>query len=249
MSDLTDFRRSMRADLARFVACAIAAVLLAGLVVLLSGCQQLTDLAARLQKLQPAAAEPATAQAQPIPPQAVPEPPRAALAYRNDLVRTSRAVWGMDAPVAVFAAQIHQESAWNHRAVSKVGAAGLAQFMPGTTKWIGTLDPQLAAREPYNPAWAMRALVFYDQWLFERAPARYEAFDRMWVALRGYNGGLGHWQAEAAASGAAKPTRLQVDKACGRARRSAAHCPENLGYPHRILQVLQPRYLRWGPGL
>ena len=33
------------------------------------------------------------------------------------------------------------------------------------------------------------------------------------------------------------------------ARRSPVHCAENLGYPHRILNVLQPRYLAWGPGL
>lgn len=175
--------------------------------------------------------------------------PRAAVAYRADLVRAAHATWGLSAPVAVFAAQVHQESGWNARAVSRVGAAGLAQFMPATSKWISGLDPRLEADQPFSPAWALRALVTYDRWLFERTPARYGAFDRMWVALRGYNGGLGHWQAEAAASGAAQPTRLQVDQACGRAKRAAVHCAENLAYPHRILQVLQPRYLAWGPGL
>ena len=71
----------------------------------------------------------------------------------------------------------------------------------------------------------------------------------MWVALRSYNGGLGHWQAEAARTGLRLPTRWQVDAACGTARRAMVHCAENLGYPHRILTVLQPRYLQWGPGL
>jgi soluble lytic murein transglycosylase-like protein len=175
--------------------------------------------------------------------------PHEALRYRADLVRTAHAVWGLDAPVAAFAAQIHQESGWNAQAVSRVGAAGLAQFMPQTARWIVALDPQLQANKPFNPAWAMRALVTYDRWLYERTPREYEARDRMWVALRGYNGGFANWQAEAAASGAAQPTRLQVDQACGRAKRAAAHCTENLGYPHRILQVLQPRYLAWGPGV
>ena len=101
----------------------------------------------------------------------------------------------------------------------------------------------------HNPAWALRALVTYDRWLYERTPARYAPKDRMWVALRGYNGGLGHWQAEAAATGAAQPTLAQVDAACGKARRAAVHCRENLGYPHRILVVIQPRYTAWGPGL
>ena len=175
--------------------------------------------------------------------------PQAAQQHRALLVRTAHAAWGLDAPVAVFAAQVHQESAWRPDAVSHVGAQGLAQFMPSTAKWIGSVDPALAAQQPFNVAWALRALVTYDRWLYNRAPARYTPYERMWVALRSYNGGLGHWQAEAAATGAAQPTRAQVDAACGKARRAAVHCRENLGYPHRILVLLQPRYAAWGPGL
>ena len=175
--------------------------------------------------------------------------PQAAQQHRALLVRTAHAAWGLDAPVAVFAAQVHQESAWRADAVSHVGAQGLAQFMPSTTRWIAGLSPDLAAQQPFNVAWALRALVTYDRWLYDRTPARYTPHERMWVALRGYNGGLGHWQAETAATGAVQPTRAQVDAACGSAKRAPVHCRENLGYPHRILVVLQPRYLQWGPGL
>lgn len=175
--------------------------------------------------------------------------PQAAQQHRALLVRTAHAAWGLDAPVAVFAAQVHQESAWRPDAISHVGAQGLAQFMPATVRWIGGIDPALAGQQPYNPAWALRALVTYDRWLYDRTPTRYTPRERMWVALRSYNGGLGHWQAEAAATGAVQPTRAQVDAACGKARRAAVHCTENLGYPHRILVVLQPRYAAWGPGL
>ena len=175
--------------------------------------------------------------------------PQAALQHRSLLVRTAHASWGMDAPVAVFAAQVHQESAWRVNAVSHVGAQGLAQFMPATTKWIAGLHPDLASQQPFNPAWSFRALVTYDRWLYDRAPAHYSSRDRMWVALRAYNGGLGHWHREAAGTGLAQPSRAQVDAACGKARRAAVHCKENLGYPHRILVVLQPRYAAWGPGL
>ena len=175
--------------------------------------------------------------------------PQAAQQYRPLLTRTAHAVWGLDAPIAVFAAQVHQESSWRPGVVSRVGAQGLAQFMPATTEWIASMDPALAAQQPFNPAWALRALVTYDLWLYERTPARYTPRDRMWVALRSYNGGLGHWQREAASTGLAQPSRAQVDAACGQARRAAVHCKENLGYPHRILIVLQPRYLQWGPGL
>lgn len=52
----------------------------------------------------------------------------------------------------------------------------------------------------------------------------------MGLALRAYNGGLSHWQREAASTGLARPTRTQVDAACGQARRAAVHCAENLGY-------------------
>lgn len=175
--------------------------------------------------------------------------PPAAQPYRALLLRTAHAVWGLDAPVAVFAAQVHQESSWRPDAVSHVGAQGLAQFMPATTQWIAGLRPDLAAQQPYSPAWALRALVTYDLWLYQRTPTRYTPHERMWVALRGYNGGLGHWQAEAASTGLAQPTRAQADAACGRAKRAPVHCRENLGYPHRILVVVQPRYAQWGPGL
>lgn len=175
--------------------------------------------------------------------------PRAAAFYQAELTRTARAVWGLDAPVAAFAAQIHQESGWRPDAVSQVGAAGMAQFMPATAKWIAGIDPTLGTNQPFNPGWAMRALVTYDRYLYERTPTHYAPRDRMWVALRAYNGGLGHWNAEAASVGPAKPTRAQVDAACGKARRSPKHCAENLGYPQRILVVLQPRYAHWGGAL
>ena len=175
--------------------------------------------------------------------------PQAAQQHRALLVRTAHAAWGLDAPVAVFAAQVHQESAWRPDAVSRVGAQGLAQFMPATSRWIAGIDPALAAQQPFSPAWALRALVIYDRWLYDRTPAHYTPRERMHVALRAYNGGLGHWQAEAAATGAARPTLAQVDAACGKARRAAVHCAENLGYPHRILVLIQPRYAAWGPVL
>ncbi len=176
--------------------------------------------------------------------------PPAAQQHKRTLTRAAHSQWGLDAPVAVFAAQVHQESAWRTEALSHVGAQGLAQFMPATARWwCGATGTATADCQPSNPTWAMRALVGYDKWLYDRAPAHSTPRDRMWVALRAYNGGLGHWQREAASTGLAQPSRAQVDAACGKARRAAVHCKENLGYPHRILVVIQPRYLQWGPGL
>lgn len=173
--------------------------------------------------------------------------PRAATRYRADLTRAAHSQWGLDAPIAVFAAQIHQESQWNPEAVSRVGARGMAQFMPETAKWWCAKTGLTAeACQPSNPVWAMRALVGYDRWLFDRVRGPTE-FDRLWAALRAYNGGLGWWQQEAATV-RPEQDRGSIDAACGHAKRHPMHCPENLGYPRRILIALQPRYLAWGRG-
>lgn len=173
--------------------------------------------------------------------------PQHAVRYRLELVRVAHAQWGLNAPVAALAAQVHQESGWRADAVSRVGAQGMAQFMPATSRWWCGRERQAPADcLPLNPTWALRAMVGYDKFLYDRTPARLARYDRLWLALRGYNGGEGHWRAEARTTGRALPTRAQIDAACGAARRHPVHCAENLGYPRRILVVLQPRYRAWG---
>jgi len=171
--------------------------------------------------------------------------PAAAQAHRAALTRAAHLSWGLDAPIAALAAQVHQESSWKPEALSRSGAVGLAQFMPATARWwceLNKLEPLDC--QPRNPSWALRAMVGYDKWLFDRTPAAYSRRDRMWVALRAYNGGLGHWQAEARK--AAGSSREAVDAACGLAKRHPLHCVENLGYPARILGPLQRIYAGWG---
>jgi soluble lytic murein transglycosylase-like protein len=67
--------------------------------------------------------------------------PAQANIYRARLTREARAAWGLEAPVALFAAQVHQESGWREDARSLMGALGLARFMPGTAAWIAWLYP------------------------------------------------------------------------------------------------------------
>lgn len=179
------------------------------------------------------------------------ELPREALQHRAELIRNARLVWGLDAPVATFAAQVHQESRWQAQATSPVGARGIAQFMPATAEWIAQVYPALANPEPINPSWGLRALVTYDRHLWQRTSAS-TSCDRMAKALAGYNGGPG-WVARdermAQASGA-DPSRWfdQVERF--NAGRSAAAFRENRGYPRRILRELEPLYIaaRWGQG-
>lgn len=176
------------------------------------------------------------------------EPPRVAMKYRADLVRSARLVWGLDAPVAVMAAQVHQESGWRPDARSAY-AHGLAQFTPDTAEWIAGQDAALAGADTGNPVWALRALARYDKWLYDRIPAASNsACDRWWGALRGYNGGLGHWLKEARLA-APYTDRGAIDAQCGRASRHVSHCRENLAYPRLILTKWQPLYASWGPGV
>jgi cell wall-associated NlpC family hydrolase len=58
---------------------------------------------------------------------------------------------------SVIASQIEQESAWNPNAVSRKGAQGISQFMPGTwTSW------SLPGQSPFDPAAAIPAQGRFD---------------------------------------------------------------------------------------
>lgn len=175
--------------------------------------------------------------------------PRDAVRHQLTLKREAHRVWGLQAPVATFAAQVHQESRWRTNAASPVGAQGMAQFMPATARWISGIDGQLATGDTQNPTWALRALVVYDKWLWDRIKA-FDDCNRMAFTLSAYNGGLG-WvyrdQALASSSGLDKLTWWS-SAATVNAGRSAANWQENRHYPQVILFKHQPIYAAWGPG-
>ena len=203
--------------------------------------------------------------------------PASAKTYRALLVREARLAWGIDAPVATFAAQIHAESAWDIHAVSPAGAQGLAQFMPSTATWISSIFPDLrlgnlgmgtgregddtpslphedAAKDgaPFCPHWAVRAMLRYDHWLVARVTAR-NACERMAFALSAYNGGLGWVQRDKrlARNKGIDPEQYWGGVETVNAGRSAANFRENRDYPRRILLKLEPVYeaAGWGGGL
>lgn len=178
--------------------------------------------------------------------------PKRAEQYRSILIRSARVTWGLDAPVAVFAAQIHTESRWRADAKSPVGAIGLAQFMPATAKWIPDIDPSLAPPAPHNPGWSIRAMLRYDLFLFKRAKGVNE-YQRMSFALSGYNGGEG-WvnrDKKLAASKGLDPGRWFGHVETVNAGRSASNWKENRSYPRLILEEHQFAYERagWGASL
>lgn len=181
------------------------------------------------------------------------EIPRTAEQYRRLLVRSAHAGWGLDAPIATLASQVHQESHWNAAARSAVGAQGLAQFMPATADWMADLYPaSLGANQPLSPSWALRALVVYDRWLYERNQATSDC-DRWAFALSGYNGGQGWVNRDRALASAKGADKLAWFDSVERfnAGRSIANFRENRVYPRRILLRWEPLYVSagWGDGV
>ncbi len=177
--------------------------------------------------------------------------PAQAQQHRDLLTREARMVWGLDAPVSTFAAQIHQESRWNEQAVSPAGAQGLAQFMPRTARWLPEVAPETGEPLPFSPSWSIRAMVTYDRWLWKRIRVAYSDCDRWAMTLSSYNGGLGWLQRDQslAASQGLDP-RVWSHVAIVNSGRSLANFRENRSYPTRILHTLTPMYRAagWGPG-
>lgn len=179
--------------------------------------------------------------------------PTAAEQHRRTLVRAAHAEWGLDAPIATLAAQVHQESAWRSDARSRVGAEGLAQFMPGTSAWMAELYPgTLGANQPYNPGWALRAMVTYNRWHSARISAA-SPCEKWAMMLSAYNGGLGWVNRDKRLASASGADSLRWFDHVERfnSGRSAANFRENRDYPRKILLRWEPMYVKagWGVGV
>lgn len=121
-------------------------------------------------------------------------------------------------------------------------ALGLAQFTPGTAKWIAGIYPsQLGDAAPLDPAWALRAVVFYDHRLYNEVSTFTPEDERWGATLSAYNGGLG-WVYKDKLLVKCDTTKwfgcveLAVDK------RTAANQKQNKDYPQRILKLYKPLY-------
>ncbi len=169
-----------------------------------------------------------------------------AAAYKPALIREARVQWGLNAPIPAFAGQIHQESLWKKNARSKY-ANGLTQFTPATERWIKNKYPRtLGWGGSSNPRWAMRALVTYDKWLYQRIDALTDC-DRFAMTLSAYNGGLGNLM---------KDKRLTLRRGLSpyrwwghvekNSRRARWAFKENRGYPRKIIYTHQRKYISWG---
>jgi len=176
------------------------------------------------------------------------EIPRAAYVHKRIITQQARLIWGLDAPTATFAAQIHQESLWRADAVSSAGARGLAQFMPSTGDWIVTVYKSLGEHEPENPTWAIRAMITYDLHLYRLVDGANNC-ERFAKALSAYNGGL-TWVSrdEALASAAGVDTAYWFGGVESYSARASWAKAENRNYTRRILTELEPAYIAAGFG-
>jgi len=175
--------------------------------------------------------------------------------YKAIVIANARQYWGPEANVALFAAQFHQESAWNNDAKSHVGAKGLGQFMPGTAADVHRRYKDLNELPMYSPTWSVKALFLYDRELYNAIkPIRGGTIpdcSRYAMMLSAYNGGLG-WlnrDRQLTIKAGMNPDRWwgHVENYSGRAKWAIK---ENRDYPVRIMLRHTQTYLAAGyPGV
>ena len=85
----------------------------------------------------------------------------------------------------LLVAQMYQESRFDPKAKSWVGAQGLMQVMPRTAKELGI-------KNLTDPESGIKAGVKYLNWVRDRFEAELNVKDRMWFILASYNAGQGH---------------------------------------------------------
>jgi soluble lytic murein transglycosylase-like protein len=174
--------------------------------------------------------------------------PAASSRLRSVVIRESQRIYGLDAPTARFAAQIHQESRWNEKAASKY-AIGLTQFTPATAEWIPSVFPELRPAAPWDPEWSIRAMVLYMHHLDKQVHGA-SLCDDWSFSLSGYNGGPG-WVSRDRRL--AHQARADPDRWFGNVELYTSRADwarrENREYVRRILLLIEPEYIAAGwPG-
>ena len=107
-------------------------------------------------------------------------------------IRRAVATWWPAYPFpAAWKAQLYQESRLDPAAVSPVGAAGLAQFMPGTWAMVARELRLPAGVSPHRDV-AIEVGAYYMAKLRGQWSAPRPAEDRHRLAQASYNAGLGH---------------------------------------------------------
>jgi membrane-bound lytic murein transglycosylase F len=101
----------------------------------------------------------------------------------DKLVRKYADRYGFD--WRLVTAQMYQESKFNPKAKSPVGARGLMQLMPRTAKAMGVKNAS-------DPALNIQGGIKYLYWLRDRFDSDLPISEKNWFTLAAYNAGAGH---------------------------------------------------------
>lgn len=142
-----------------------------------------------------------------------------------------------------FVAQAMAESSLDPAAVSPVGALGLMQLMPGTSKEVA--DRLGLPDRPRDPRVAIALGVAYDRqlWRFWSSPR--PNLERLRLTLASYNAGPGSvHQAQKLAQAAGLPGVAWADMAIYLPQVTGHHSKETIGYVDRIQRLYKALSLR-----
>jgi len=164
--------------------------------------------------------------------------------YHHVAMTTWYAVLGQQAPTAMLAAQVHQESHWRPD-VSSPYAHGLTQFTMATAQALADQYPELRPSMPFNARWALMA----QSYLMRDLNRQLKTWPK---ALAGYNSGP-KW-VRRSESMCAEAACCVPDLWFGHTadhqwptHRDSAY-EENRNYVDRIINQLQERYSNAGWG-
>lgn len=118
------------------------------------------------------------------------ELPARCLKLKKTLTSYAHQSFGLNAPIALLAAQIYQESRCKPNAASKY-AKGLTQFTPATWSDMKRWYPSYLKKcSIWNANCSLRAMVLYNRRLYKAIKETADNCNHWAMTLSAYNGGL-----------------------------------------------------------
>lgn len=170
--------------------------------------------------------------------------PSKAHQHQRPLTREATFVFGVTAPVPLFAGQIAQESSWDCSVTAWDGGMGCAQFMKATAGWLVREFPELGQVNAYDPVWAFQAQARLNKFNYARVQGADEC-NRWAATLLAYNAGLGVvriLQRQSPQPG----VYWGVTELERTSKQSEKNHASSRDYPRRITYKHQPTYAAWG---